>query len=391
MVNFTDTLPVVKSLDPFSPSAKENTVDSVEHYIALVMDQVSLLLKKKNQACISVLICLFLFICMGTYFFFSTTEEKNPSLEMLNIELGSEKGIGRGTLSSPCTGWSAYTQTRLEETVYPECKKWLAQDVLQETFLSQYNQDAFFFNNFVRCLDGPGVYLDLGAYQPIRWSNTWVLDRCLGWKGLCVEADPVQAEPFLHQRGCTVIAKAVSIQSGKGSLVGGDWGGLVAANYFGEGAKTPISISTLEEILVETGLLFDQNDLNVEESASLLTIDFLSIDIEHNELNAFMSFPWKRINIRFIVVENIFGTRDVEEYLAIQGYVKVCTLEFDDFYAHLESSLPLWRPIASVLGAGGLRREQGYPQYQHEPLYTMGWPKFIKYAEENKELPSSDA
>jgi len=323
---------------------------------------------------------MYAFFTVETSTFLPQNEEIRTFLRKDSTE-GEVSTIGKGTLSSPCTGWSAYSQMRRESSAYPECKKWLAEGSTQETFLGQYNQDVFFFNNFARCLDGPGVYLDLGAYQPIRWSNTWLLDRCLGWKGVCVEADPAQAEPFRHQRGCTVVAKAVGLKSASGGLVGGDWGGMVAANYFGEGIKKTISISTLEEILIEAGFLNDHND------TAPLTIDFLSIDIEHNELNAFLAFPWKRLNIRFIVAENIFGTKDVEKYLAIIGYVKVYSLEFDDFYAHLEGPFPLWRPLTDDFGAAALRKEQGYPQYQHKQLYTMSWSAFLKFTEDNKELP----
>lgn len=307
-------------------------------------------------------------------------------------------GIGLGTLASPCTGWSDYTLQRLAASPHAECRQWLAEGPLQERFLSQYKQDTFFFNNFARCMEGPGLYLDLGAYQPVRWSNTWLLDKCLGWRGLCVEADPEQAAPFRASRGCTVVPKAVALTAGKGSLIGGDWGGVAAPGYFGEGAKKPIEFATMQEILREAGVLEGgaaAEAAHPEAAAGLTrplpTVDFVSLDVETNEVAALLGFPWDKLRARFMVIENMRGDRDVEELLALEGYVKVGSLEFDDFYALLEGSR-LWWPEGGRGSQGGptarLKRERGFPQYSIQMLYEDGgWGAVKKFAREKGAIP----
>ena len=301
---------------------------------------------------------------------------------------GGESGIGLGTLASPCTGWSEYTLQRLAESPHAECRQWLAEGPLQERFLSQYQQDAFFFNNFARCRGEPGLYLDLGAYRPVRWSNTWLLDKCLGWRGACVEADAEQAAPFRTERGCTVVAKAVALSSGKGSLIGGDWGGIAVPGYFGEGAMKPIQFATMREILEEADLLESEAD---GESLAPLTVDFVSLDVEMNEVPALLGFPWDRLRARFMVIENMRGDRDVEELLALKGYAKLGSLEFDDFYA-LPEGPRLWWPQAGGGSQGGatarLKRERGFAQYAIPSLYEDGgWSALMQYAQENSALP----
>ena len=303
---------------------------------------------------------------------------------------GGEGGIGLGTLTSPCTGWSAYTLQRLADSPHAECRQWLAAGPLQERFLSQYQQDAYFFNNFARCREGPGLYLDLGAYQPVRWSNTWLLDKCLGWAGVCVEADESQAAPFRTQRGCTVVPKAVALSSGKGSLIGGDWGGVAAPGYFGEGAKTTIQFGTMREILQEAGLL-PEEEADGEAPPPPLVVDFVSLDVEMNEVPALLGFPWERLRARFMVIENMRGDRDVEELLAIKGYAKLGSLEFDDFYA-LPEGPRLWWPQGRGGSQGGatarLKLERGYAQYAIPSLYEDGgWGALFQYAQENAALP----
>ena len=302
-------------------------------------------------------------------------------------------GIGLGTLSSPCTGWSQYTLQRLAQSPHAECRQWLAQGQLQERFLSQYQQDAFFFNNYARCMEGPGLYLDLGAYRPVRWSNTWLLDKCLGWRGACVEADPEQAAPFRTERGCTVVPKAVALAPGKGSLIGGDWGGVAAPGYFGEGALKPIVFATMQEILMDAGLLAAAGDAagGGGGEAAQLTVDFVSLVVETNEVSALLGFPWERLRARFMVIENMRGDRDVEELMALKGYAKLGSLEFDDFYA-LPEGPRLWWPQGGSGSQGGptasLKKERGFPQYSIPALYEAGgWGALMQFAQENAALP----
>jgi len=76
---------------------------------------------------------------------------------------------------------------------------------------SQFGQELFLFNNFFSCLDEPGVYIDAGAHLPIHLSTTWAFDKCLGWKGLAVEADNAYAAQFgAAQRTCEVVGAALA-------------------------------------------------------------------------------------------------------------------------------------------------------------------------------------
>jgi hypothetical protein len=54
-------------------------------------------------------------------------------------------------------------------------------------FYSQYGQDIFISGLFQGKKDG--VFVDIGAYDGIIMSNTYYLERELGWTGVCVEAD----------------------------------------------------------------------------------------------------------------------------------------------------------------------------------------------------------
>jgi hypothetical protein len=50
-------------------------------------------------------------------------------------------------------------------------------------------EDWWTYANLFRDRSSPGVYVEVGAGDYLRGSSTFVLDRCLGWSGLCVEPD----------------------------------------------------------------------------------------------------------------------------------------------------------------------------------------------------------
>ncbi len=47
--------------------------------------------------------------------------------------------------------------------------------------------------------------MDIGANNPKELSNTYFLEKCMGWKGICIEADPGLAAVLRAERACTVV------------------------------------------------------------------------------------------------------------------------------------------------------------------------------------------
>ncbi len=79
-------------------------------------------------------------------------------------------------------------------------------------FQSQFGQDLHvFYNHFLRY--GPkyrGVFVDLAAAWPKGGSNSYFFEKCLGWRGLCIEAHPHRASLLRAERSCTVVEYAVT-------------------------------------------------------------------------------------------------------------------------------------------------------------------------------------
>jgi hypothetical protein len=250
-----------------------------------------------------------------------------------------------------------------------------------DTFVSQFGQDAFFFFNYFRCMDGPGTYLDLGAFDPRVISNTWFLDKCLGWRGICVEGDRVQAVPFRTNRSCHVVDKVLSMKAGTLNYVAAKYGSHVAAG--GELGSEAAQSTTLARVLNET----------TWGRAPRVRIDFMSLDVEFHELEVLVGIPWDRIDLRFATIENNLHSLDTWEFLMRLGFIHVASIGQDEMFMRENgASAALWLPanIDALRIKESTYRRDAYraATYQHEPLYAKGWSFLLQYAAENGELPT---
>lgn len=78
-------------------------------------------------------------------------------------------------------------------------------------FPSQIGQDCF-----VVAATGSkrgGTFLDLGAHMPKATSNTWHLEKMLGWRGVAVDCDPSWAAEWKTERpaSCLILADAITV------------------------------------------------------------------------------------------------------------------------------------------------------------------------------------
>ena len=183
---------------------------------------------------------------------------------------------------------------------------------------SQLNQDTFVWHNFLADRGNDGVYVDVGAYDPVEISNTAFFDLCLGWRGLCIEMQPGMRPRFEEQRTCTFVNECVSdsefvttmdqgvdeldlhpysasvLQRGKEEQMH-----RAKANRGQAGPRSnslsdtellvPVRCRPLSAILREHGLH---------------KVDLVSMDIEGQELKALGAFAFKDIQVDVMVVEN---------------------------------------------------------------------------------------
>jgi hypothetical protein len=87
-------------------------------------------------------------------------------------------------------------------------------------FYSQVGQDRFLFENFFYGHRG-GTFVDVGAYDGEKFSNTLFFERHLGWARLCIEPLPSAFAKLTEKR--KVICKQVCVSDFEGEPAADRW------------------------------------------------------------------------------------------------------------------------------------------------------------------------
>jgi len=152
-----------------------------------------------------------------------------------------------------------------------------------------------------------GFYVDVGAYDPVRFSNTKMFyDR--GWSGVNIEPNLEQIKKFYKKRPrdtnlCYAVGK-------KGT-----------AKYFEfqEGALNTFSADNAQKYLQEGYALKSQYDKEIRPLSELIDakkIDFMTIDVEGLEMEVLLTMNWD-YPPEVMLIE-IHG--DIEDVLSSQVY-----------------------------------------------------------------------
>lgn len=120
-------------------------------------------------------------------------------------------------------------------------------------------------------------FIDVGAYDGLRGSNTALFELYLGWDGICIEPNKSSYEQLLKSRKCKTYNLCIGDKNTVGEFWEGD-GGLAALSGLHDSlhnkhidrignkySKKQIEIRTLSSIM-------DDNNI--------INVDYLSIDVE---------------------------------------------------------------------------------------------------------------
>ena len=224
---------------------------------------------------------------------------------------------------------------------------------------SQYGQDLF----VLEALGGQrgGYFLDFGASNGVRFSNTLLLERSFGWRGICIEPNDSFFEELKKNRNCQCLNVCVYDRDGDVEFVenAAVLGGILheydpthleyaKANFDLRCDPTgrPTTVRKVARTL--------RSVLKACEAPSV--IDYWSLDTEGSELRILKSFPFGQYSFRVITVEHNWlpSRARIHDFLERRGYRLEKTLGCDDCYVRIQDlgnpgrclSLPAWRSHA---------------------------------------------
>jgi len=174
-----------------------------------------------------------------------------------------------------------------------------------ETY-SQIGQDRWVCEFFNYAKDR--YFLDLGAYDGIQFSNTYYLEKVLGWDGICVEPDKDAFKPLVKNRNCLCIDKAISdvnktVEFSKPGAHG----------YIKKGGELLVEAITIEKLMIDNKVPF--------------VIDYISMDIEWQEIRVLPTFPFDRYEaILWTIEHNLYSEgpkvkEAIKEIMISNGYI----------------------------------------------------------------------
>lgn len=197
-------------------------------------------------------------------------------------------------------------------------------------FYSQVSQDRFLFERFFFGKRN-GVFVDIGAYDGEKFSNSLFFEQSMGWSGLCVEP---QSAPF---------SKLVATRTAQCEQV-------CVSNFEGE-ADFVESKAGIDETML-SGLARDFDPRHVErlkkfstesvvkkmrvvklstllENYGLYDIDYCSIDVEGAELSIISELDLDKFRISVFTIENNYDDDRITRLMNAKGYEFVTKIEQD--------------------------------------------------------------
>jgi FkbM family methyltransferase len=194
---------------------------------------------------------------------------------------------------------------------------------------SQFGEDLLVWEMFGHAREG--VFVELGAHHPTHISQTYLLET-QGWHGVLVEPQPRLAALLRESRPRSKVfeyAVAAPGQAVQAYLAIPSPAGDSAYLTFEEpryGQFEKVRTTTIDWIL---------------EQAGLARVDYLSVDVEHHEIDALRGFNLKKYRPKLILMEDHLLGLDKHRFLTRHGYRLVDRTGYNQWYVPQESYFPL--------------------------------------------------
>ncbi|WP_246695275.1 FkbM family methyltransferase [Methylobacterium sp. P1-11] len=167
-----------------------------------------------------------------------------------------------------------------------------------------------------------GFFVEFGATNGVKNSNTWLLEKKFGWKGVLAEPNPIWHSDLainrivFIERDCVYSKSGDSIEFILTNDTDPELSGIAKfsdADHFAEirsrGQRIEVNTISLDDLL---------NKYNAPS-----VIDYLSMDTEGSELEILSSYSFRH-RFRAISVENNHkNERSVDEILLSKGHIRV--------------------------------------------------------------------
>lgn len=176
-----------------------------------------------------------------------------------------------------------------------------------------------------------GFFVDIGAYDGVTISNTYVLEKRLGWRGICIEAGPAYRE-LRNNRSCTCENTCLAAAPGSVKFSLSNWNSGITGFLDNHGRGGTVEKEMQTETLASV----------LKRNRAPSVIDYCSLDTEGSEFEILRSFPFEDYVIRSMTIEHNNAAAvqlPLRGLLSSRGYRLFMQVGIEDWWLH-ESMLP---------------------------------------------------
>jgi FkbM family methyltransferase len=205
---------------------------------------------------------------------------------------------------------------------------------------SQLGQDIFALAHTLRNRQTKhGFFVEIGASDGVRFSNTWLMEKHLGWQGILAEPAKSRHLELKRNRTCHIDTRAVFEETG------------ILMNFLDIDSKSGYAeLSGLKDYSLNDDRGSIRNEMATHYDVSTVSlndlfatynappyINFLSIDTEGSELQVLNSVDLNQYSFDVICIEHNFNKiiqDKIYKLLSKAGYTRVHqeSSAWDDWY-----------------------------------------------------------
>ena len=213
----------------------------------------------------------------------------------------------------------------------------------KEKIYSQLYQDVF--ASFIVGGKFEKTYLEFGATDGQRLSNSYLLENTFNWEGVLSEPSPQWHESLKKNRSNSkIITECIWKESGKKlDFFMSDNGAFSTLNEFVDNDK--ISMPANNELRKKSGKIISVETISLNDVVKKyfdnICPSYISIDTEGSEYEILRSFDLNKFRPKLFTIEHNFTENEskIDEHLKIYGYKRVFRklTDFDGWYIPFEN------------------------------------------------------
>lgn len=195
-------------------------------------------------------------------------------------------------------------------------------------YYAEFNTDKYIRENFFPDFNYKGTMVEVGAGPPVFYSMSKHF-RDNNWRCICIDPNPKfvnmhsELQNEIYQYACSNFNGTASFK-----IVSSGWGeNEDGISYSSLDMKYPIGGRSYTEIsvsVIELNNLLD--DLKIEK------LDFLSIDVEGNEIEVMKGFNVEKFQPKVILLENYLHETSYTDYMNSLDYELHHKIDYNYIY-----------------------------------------------------------